>query len=163
MGAVIAQSTVTRIAEPGSTHKRCPHCGSDGIILGGYSSTLLGGGDGTEDGNPNHKHWYECVCRTCEQQFHRHTRYGSVWYTRGYHPTHKYGDVLLAGVATCFERFDYPCKCGGLIEREYREMDGVTPLAGEMLRYQNGKKFQRTFWLCRECTFEVETKSEHAR
>lgn len=151
---VIEHSRVTRISTPASQHKQCPTCSSTNIQTFGSMSTLLGGGDGTPDGNPNHVE-ESCRCRDCKLDFQRHYMRGNVWYLA------KGSNVLLAGVATCFEQFYYPCKCGGVIDRKYTQTDGLTPATS--LGWSNGVKLHRTFWACNGCGFNVETEEEYAK
>lgn len=147
---VIARSGLNRIT--GNAHWQCPFCQSAMLTKHGTWSTLLGGGDGTEDGDPNHRST-SCTCKSCKRDFSRHARYANVWYEDP--ETH----ILLAGVAGCWETFHYPCSCSGVIRRTYTELDGVSET--KCLSWRGSERFYRTFWKCDKCSFNAETKGDY--
>ena len=154
LSTVIAHSRVTRVDAPGSKHRLCPRCDSTDICIKECSTTCLGGGDGTEDGDPNHRVQI-CQCRKCQLDFERHAKYADVWYID---PKTR---VLLRGVATCFEEFYYPCTCGGVIYRRYTKLDGITKAISLGWSSDKGKDY-RVFWKCDACEFDIETTKDHA-
>ena len=154
LSSVVKHSRVFRVDVPGSQHRLCPRCESADICVKERSTTCLGGGDGTEDGDPNHR-VQTCHCRSCRLDFERHAKYANVWYVD------PKSHVLLRGVATCFERFDYPCLCGGAIRRRYTKLDGTTEAISLGWSTAKGKDY-RVFWKCGACEFDVETTEDHA-
>ena len=142
------------LAEKPSDNPHCPHCGSLKVRQTEHSHTLIGGGDGTADGDPNHN-WVHYHCR-CGQPFVREYKDGNVWYTdaRGS------GRVLL-GVPNCFERYVYTCRaCGGDVNRRHTAMDGITPVGSLSSSWSDGAKRYvpkyRTFYACDLCDQEIE-------
>ncbi len=154
MDKVIAQSRVSRIKVPGSQHRMCPRCDSADLHKKSSSSTLLGGGDGTEDGDPNHRTG-SYTCRGCRLDFERHARYAHVWYTE---PA---TGVLLKGTPGCFERFVFPCQCRGMLSHRTVKLDGVTET--NFQGWIDGVKQHRIMWSCTGCSFTTETDNTYDR
>lgn len=153
----LAHTKVTRIETPASKHRVCPFCSSTDLKMSGYRTTTMGGGDGTKDGDPNHQQ-QNCRCRACDHRFERHWKRGNVWYVDP--KTH----VLLAGVAACFEEFNYPCTCGGVIYRSFTDLDGASPAKVLSFKVGMGRSSYsyRTFWTCDTCALRVETEFDDA-
>lgn len=143
------------IAEYPSSEASCPFCQSKHLTQHEHWYTLVGGGDGTLDGDPNHHHWLY-VCDDCKECFYRESSSGVVWYT---HPTNL---KILNGLPNCFENYVYTCvKCNGNIRRVNTDMDGVNEVL--WLSYsEKGKEF-RTFWDCVNCGRLGETDYQYYR
>ncbi len=138
----LEMTTVRPLDEKPSDKPRCPDCDSDSLELIGHRCTLIGGGDGSVDSDPNH-HWRVFRCEN-QHQFNRETKSGNVWYTR------LPDSEVIKGMPSCFERYAYPCVCGaGHLTARHTKPDGETP-AG-YLSYKDGKSQHRTFWSCDAC------------
>lgn len=146
--ALVKQEPLTE--KPSGKHP-CPHCGGRKFSSRGQWTTLIGGGDGTVDGDPNHRHG-ERTCLGCDKTHVLHLQSGRVWYTT-------VESHVLKGWFYCFERCTYDCRlCGGTVERHYRKLDGVTPHTSMSLSYSfTDGPGQRTYWICAKCQAEAET------
>lgn len=144
----------TPIAERPSQKASCPDCGGRKLRSLGTSTTLIGGGDGTLDGDPNHRH-EDWQCRDCGARFYRETSHGKVWYTRE--------GKILRGFPNCFESYQYTHhECGGAVLRHYTDMDGTTPARGLSTSITDGKwtRHYRTFFRCEKCAAQIETERD---
>ena len=149
------------INEKPSDKASCPFASTHhkhNIVIVESRRTLLGGGDGSIDNDPNHN-WIYYECRTCERTFCREYKSGKVWYThRG---------ALIRGFPNCFETYFYHCaKCHHVTgKREIRYLDGITSTNGTMSwKYNETTKENvpqfREFYICSNCKFEAELLEE---
>lgn len=147
------------LAEKPSARASCPYCGGGTLRRGWASHTALGGGDGTRDGDPNH--WWEAYnCSACGQSFTRETKSGNVWYTAG----HRADGVVLAGLPSCFEHYEYRCaRCpNGSVTVRHTELDGQTPTVSLSITLgPGGGRHYRTFYACETCGAEEESQEDH--
>lgn len=165
------------LPERPSAHATCPYCGSRELTHHGTMSTLIGGGDGTRDGDPNHRtSYYTCV--TCRGRFTRETKSGNVWYTAmevRVEPSSTDDTTLimqamttalgppklLRGVTNCFEAVAYTCAhCGGSVTRRHTQPDGRTPTSTLSYSFDTGERGHRTFFGCASCMREIEVTDE---
>lgn len=131
----------------------CPHCESEDVKNTGHSQTLVGSIDGYD---PNH-HWYDYVCKTCDEYFMLERKDGNIWYTAG-----RFGSKIFKGMPTCFESYIYTCvHCDGDVHRVTKELDGVTLNTSEWTSYDDGRPLFRTFFECQSCEASVESINEH--
>jgi len=123
-----------------SVRNNCPYCTSTDVQMISRYSTV----------NYPDPHFSDnCVCTACERSFCRERKGANIWFTSK-------GKVLL-GMPSCFESYTYTCRhCGGDVQREYRELDGVTLLVGNALRSAEGKPQFRPFYKCSKCNREIE-------
>ena|SRR3990167_812170 len=135
--------------KPSADPVHCPDCGHSFPNRGIEGTTLIGGGDGTWDGDPNHT-WTQYGGCCSLVSFTRQTKSGNVWYTYN-------GGRVLRGMPNCFEGFIYTCaKCHGDVMRYYRELDGITPARSISYR-GDGLRYYRTVWCCSTCGVSTET------
>ena len=148
----LAFVTERPLNERPSSKARCPYCLGSHLTYKGASHTLLGGGDDTRDGDPNHW-WEEHHCNDCGQTFLRETKSGQVWYTTG-----RGGGEVLSGFPNCFENYIYHHRCGGLVHRRYTALDGETPVTALTTVVADKKPIRkyRTFYDCEKCKASVE-------
>jgi hypothetical protein len=109
--------------EKPSSKASCPHCGSQRLNDKGTTTTLVGGGTGPDD-DWNHT-WTSMSCIDCELGFVRETKQGNVWYTK--ERIRSGPSVVLRGVPSCFEAYEYACSCGGRILQRYLDANMGTP------------------------------------
>lgn len=132
-----------RPSQPG----HCPYCESTNVRIRPGWSTMIGGGDGTPDGDPNHR-WNEGRCVTCGQNFLRELKDGNVWYTNGRH-----GEGMgrvLEGVDNCFERYVYTCAtCDGDVTKQVEDFQGQRNPS--VTSYVAGKKQYWEWYECADC------------
>lgn len=143
--------TETPIAERPSQQASCPDCGGANLRCFGTSTTLIGGGDGTLDGDPNHRH-EDHECRDCGSRFYRETKSGKVWYARE--------GKVLRGFPACFESYQYTHRdCGGAVLRHYTKLNGETPVQSLGISFVDGKAIRdyRTFFRCEKCAAQIES------
>lgn len=132
-----------------SENPTCPFCRGRHLDRLDSRTTLLGGGDRTIDGDPNHV-WTTFRCHDCFQQFVRETKSGNTWYTRD--------GRVLRGLPSCFESYIYHCAtCGGDVMRRNVDKDGVEVMY-LITDNVNGRPVRRyrTLYACAGCHAEVE-------
>jgi len=159
MSVPLEMVTQARLNELPSAAPHCPHCRSANVRVNDCAHTLLGGGDGTRDRDPNH--WWESSrCDDCAATFIRETKYRDVWYTDG----HQRSGRVLEGIATCFESYSYTCtRCAGVVERDHTKLDGVSLVDSLGTRWNDDgtvTRDYRTFYRCRGCNWEIEVTDE---
>lgn len=152
---LLEMTSVKKLAEKPSYEPHCPYCISSDLLERDQITTLIGGGDGSVDRDPNHV-WTTFTCNNCEKDFTRETKSGNVWYTEGHRDRH-----LIAGIATCFETYIWPCKCGGKIYRDYRDLKDEHGV--QMLHYKGSEKQFRIFYSCDQCKERWEEEEEYPR
>lgn len=140
---------------------KCPFCHSADVRFTNEMHTLIGGGDGTRKGDPNHWH-SDGRCRACGKTFMQETCCGNVWFTQG-----ERDGVVIAGVASCFESYVYPCTCGGQIKRRYTNLGGTGHPSALGTRWDEQEekwiKDYRTFYQCASCGYDEEVQSDYPR
>lgn len=143
--------TQKRTIEKPSDRPLCPLCGAKIVERSGRTTTLLGGGDGTVDGDPNHT-WEAMTCADGHRVT-RQTKQGRVWWTGiGADLT------VLKGWFECFEGHFYTCAtCAGLVTRYYTKLDGITPHVSGSLSYGPEGPGQLEWWGCEGCGAKVQT------
>lgn len=150
--ALLEYVTQSPIDELPSGVPACPICDGKIAHVYGRSTTLIGGGDGTVDGDPNHT-WEEMECVE-RHRFSRQTKSGTVWYQD------VRTDKVLRGWFGCFERCTYTCRtCGGDVKRSYTKLDGETPHTTSSLSFGPDGPGQRAWWKCEPCGWRVEVPS----
>lgn len=107
----------------------CPFCKSTEVSSYGSVCTLIGG---RSPEKTNH-YWDNFGCEKCNKDFVREHKSGYQWYTI------KDNSIVVEGIHNCFEHYEYKCQCGGMIKKEYRELDKKT-----------------SFWVCDKCKKEIE-------
>ena len=138
-----------QLDERASSTPRCPYCESKKLFNHGGRRTLLGGGDGTPDGDPNHM-WVSYQCEACKRSFTRETKSGNVWYTN-------HDNMVLRGMPSCFETYKYTHRnCGGEVTRRHTMLDGKTEAYALSWTAEKGKQW-RTFFTCGKCGETIET------
>jgi hypothetical protein len=137
--------------------KYCPHCkGGTRLELLDSITTLLGyTGSGPD---PNHRQ-KTYACGACDNVFIQHAKYDFVWYTTK-------DSHLLAGIPACFETFTYNCRCGGVVDRQFVQMDGATPKMGSISQSWNAAtktydRDHRVVLRCRGCGRGAELRGDH--
>lgn len=149
MNKLLEVVAVEPLTEKPSENGSCPFCSSANIHHGAFSTTLVGGGTDKDD-DPNHTHT-NCVCKDCSRDFVRETRSGNVWYTKQCR--------VLKGMPSCFERYVYPCKCGGQVTREY--IDKASGASAKILSYKDGIPSYKTVYSCDKCKVSIETPKDY--
>jgi DNA-directed RNA polymerase subunit RPC12/RpoP len=144
-----------KLRERPSGKVSCPYCGGHKVRLRGHSHTLIGGGDGTPNGDPNHN-WVDYSCSDCGQSFVREYKSGNVWYTDS-----RQSGKVLRGLPNCFERYVYTCAaCDGEVTRRYADMDGTTPVTSLSSSWEEEPKryvrHYRTFFGCASCGASID-------
>lgn len=126
----------------------CPMCHHTGRNRGFDRTTLVGGGDGTWNGDVNHTWADNRTCRACGARWHRETKSGKVWYTDD-------DGVVLRGFPNCYESYVYHCaRCDhGRVTREYRTPDGQPArfISYAMAGSGEVRPQQTVHWTCTHC------------
>lgn len=134
----------------------CPQCNSQSIKIVSRSSTLIGGGDGTIDNDPNHV-WEQSECCECFTPFIRQYKRGNVWYT-------DLENKLYSGLPNCFESFIYTCSvCAKPVSVKYTQ-EGITPTYSLGTTLKPYKRHYRTFYGCfssKGCGRFAETEQDY--
>lgn len=142
--SLISQRPLT---EKPSDAGHCPYCQSTNVLIQPGWSTMIGGGDGTVDGDPNHL-WNEGLCRSCKRTFLRELKSGNVWYTAGRDRVTP--SRVLEGVSNCFEAYAYTCVacCGDVLKRR-SALDGSG--LGGVIRGWGEDAECLTWYACESC------------
>jgi len=127
----------------------CPKCCGRRLTHHGTGTTLLGGGDGTLDGDPNHR-WESWECKACQFHFTRETHDGAVWYSENGRK-----GMVYSGLPTCFEFYALTHEdCGGDVTRQHVGLDGESKLSCLSNSIQPDGTYKpdyRTFFQCSKC------------